>query len=147
MRMSNEGIKLLKEFEGLKLKPYKCSAGVPTIGYGTTMIDGRPVTMKTLPITESQAEDYLRHDLEKFEDGVLSRVKVDLSQNQFDALVSFAYNVGLGNFGGSSLLRELNKGNYKVAADKLLDWKRAAGKIVPGLVRRRAAERALFLES
>jgi lysozyme len=130
-------------FEGLRLTAYQDSVGVWTIGWGHTGPDVRP----GLTITRAQAESLLRQDLGRFERGVAGLVKVPLSSNQFSALVSFSFNVGLGALGSSTLLRVLNQGNYTGAADQFSVWNKAGGKTLEGLVRRRAAERALFLKA
>jgi len=141
-RISNEGITLIKEFEGLYLTAYKCPAGVWTIGWGCT--DGvRPGQR----ITEAQAESMLRAELSKFEAGVDRLVKVPLSQSEFDALVSFAYNVGLGALGGSTLLAKLNRGDRPGAAAEFPRWNKVNGAPLAGLTRRRAAEQRLFLNT
>lgn len=132
-------LSLIKRFEGLRLKAYICPAGVPTIGYGTT----KGVRMGQT-ITEEEAERLLREDVAVFERGVDEAVKVPLNPNQRAALVSFAYNVGLGAFRTSTLLRLLNKGDYAGAAKQFDRWTKGGGKVLPGLVKRRAAERELF---
>lgn len=139
MNISNAGIDLIKRFEGLRLKAYLCPAGVWTIGYGTTK--GVKAGQR---ITEAQAEELLRADVEKFELAVIRTVKAPLTQNQLDALVSLAYNIGNKAFGNSTLLRLLNAGDYAGAAKQFDRWTRGGGKVLPGLVKRRAAERALF---
>lgn len=131
---------LVKGFEGFCGKAYLDVVGVPTIGYGHTE-NVRPDDT----ITQSEAEALLEKDLARFEDGVKKAVKVPLNENQLAALTSFAYNVGLGAFGTSTLLKHLNEGHYDLAADQLLRWTKAGGKELKGLVRRRAAERAVFL--
>jgi lysozyme len=149
MRAVNKaGIDLIKSFEGLHLKPYLCPAKVPTIGYGTIRYpNGTPVSLKDKPITEKQAEEYLMHDVNKIAAGVQKLIKVNVNDNEFAALVSFAYNVGLAAFSGSTLLRLLNSNANRVAvADQLLRWNKAGGKELAGLTRRRQAERALFLQ-
>ncbi|XQQ05069.1 MAG: lysozyme [Leptolyngbya sp. IPPAS B-1204] len=135
-----KGLRLLKSFEGLRLQAYQDSVGVWTIGYGTTS-GVRP----GMVITEAQAEALLRRDLDRFERAVSDLVKVPLSDDQFSALVSFTYNVGEGALASSTLLRLLNQRNYQGAADQLLRWDKAGGSTLPGLTRRRKAERALFL--
>lgn len=141
MAPSQACVENIKHFEGFRSKPYRCPAGVPTIGYGHT--DG--VRMTDPAITEAQAEELLRMDLQAFAAGVNRLVRVALTQGQFDALVSFAYNVGLGNLQRSTLLKKLNAGDYSGAAAEFGRWTKAAdGQQLPGLVRRRAAERALF---
>lgn len=141
MKISQKGIDLVKSFEGLELKAYKDSVGVATIGYGST---GSHVSMG-MTITKEQAEQLLKKDLERFEKGVSELVKVPLNQTQFDALVSFSFNLGLGNLKSSTLLKKLNTSDYNGAADEILRWNRAGGKVLAGLTRRRIAERDLFL--
>lgn len=147
MKTSKKGIALIKRFEGVRLQAYRDSVGVLTIGYGHTSAAGSPRVTRTMRITKTQAEDILRADLRKFERGVSQQVDVALSQGQFDALVSFAFNVGLGALSRSTLLRKLNSGDYKSAANEFLRWTRAGSNRLKGLVRRRRAERELFLSS
>lgn len=142
MRTSPEGVALIKEFEGLRLGAYLCSAGVLTIGYGHT-----GGVKKTDRITEQQAEQYLQDDLKKFENGVLRLVRVPLTQNQFDALVCFAYNLGVGSLGQSTLLKLINASDFTGAAKQFIRWNKAAGRELPGLTRRRIAESELFLSA
>ena len=143
MNISQKGIDLIKEFEGLRLEAYRCPAGIPTIGYGTT----KGVEMG-IKITKDEAERLLKKDIEQFENGVLSRLRVKVNQNQFDALVSFAYNVGLGNFSKSNLLRLLNGGQpIGNIAKEFLKWNKAGGKILKGLSNRRDAEMKLFIST
>lgn len=141
MRINEEGLKILKKFEGCKLKTYLCPAGVPTIGYGHT---GSDVT-EGMTITKAEAEELLLSDLERFEKGVEDLVKVAITENQFSALVSFAYNVGLNALSGSTLLKKLNANDVVSAGDQFLRWNRAGGKELEGLTTRRHAERDLFL--
>lgn len=141
-RMVNDaGVALVREFEGCRLDAYRCPAGIPTIGYGATGPDIR----MGMVWTQEQADARLVEDLARFADGVERLVEVDLSDNQFAAIVSFAYNVGLGALAGSTLLRKLNAGDYEGAADQFPRWNKGGGRVLPGLVRRRAAERDLFL--
>ena len=143
MKTSPKGIALIKSAEGMRLKAYPDpgTGGVPwTIGYGSTA----GVT-RSMVITETQAEQMLAEDLVRFERIVERQVQVPLKQGQFDALVSFTYNVGEGNFTKSTLLRKLNTGDTAGAAEQFSRWVHAGGKVLPGLVTRRAAERALFL--
>ena len=143
MKTSTKGIALIKSAEGLRLKAYPDpgTGGLPwTIGYGSTS----GVT-RNMVITEVQAEQMLAADLVRFERIVERLVRVPLNQGQFDALVSFTYNVGEGNFTKSTLLRKLNAGDSTSAAEQFSRWINAGGKVLPGLVKRRAAERALFL--
>lgn len=139
MKASNNGIDLIKKYEGCRLTAYKCPAGVYTIGYGHTngVKKGQKISLK-------QADLFLREDIGKFENGVNKAVSVPLTQNQFDALVSFTYNVGLGAFKTSTLRRKLNAGDYKGASKEFLRWNKANGVVLDGLKRRRNAEKALF---
>ena len=141
MKISDKGIKLLKSFEGCRYTAYRDVGGVLTIGYGHT---GKDV-FEGQRIGSDQAENLLRADLARFEDGVNRSVVVDLNQAQFDALVSFTYNVGLGAFTLSTMLQMLNKGDYKGAADQFLRWNKVKGKVWSGLTQRRQSERSLFL--
>lgn len=145
MKTSKSGADLIKKFEGLKKESYLCPAGVPTIGYGTTKIDGKPVPMG-MKITEEQADKFLQSDLVVFENAIKNNVSVKINQNQFDALISFIYNVGIGNFSNSTLLKLLNKNKFSEAADQFLRWTKSKGKELPGLIKRREAERQLFLK-
>ena len=138
---SPRGIGLIKQFEGLRLTAYQDMVGVWTIGYGHTGPDVKP----GLTITQQQAEQLLINDLVQFERRVNDLVTVQINQNQFDALVSFAYNLGVGALQKSTLLRLLNAGSYKPAADEFPRWNRAGGNVVAGLTRRRYAERQIFL--
>jgi lysozyme len=140
MKTSQNGVDLIKSFEGCELVAYKDIVGVLTIGYGTTGPDVFP----GLQITQEQAEAFLRRDLGKFEEAILKAVKVPLNQNQFDALVCFSYNVGSTAFRNSTLLKKLNAGHLAEAAQQFLVWNKAGGKIVLGLTRRRQAESKLF---
>ena len=142
MRRINEaGKNLIRSFEGLELTAYQDSVGVWTIGFGHTRGVKEGQT-----ITEAEAERLLDEDLAGFEKGVESLVKVPLTDNQFAALVSFAFNLGLGNLRSSTLLKKLNAGKYGEAAEEILRWSRAGGIVLRGLVKRRAMERALFLK-
>ncbi len=147
MRTINQaGLTMIEQFEGCKLEPYLDVAKVPTIGIGTTKYpDGRVVTMNDPPITEAQAQSFLKNHLEGDCKAVSGLVKVTLNDNEFAALVSFAYNVGRNALASSTLLKKLNSGDREGAADQFLRWDHAAGIQVAGLTRRRQAERALFL--
>jgi lysozyme len=138
------GLNLIKHFEGLFLKAYRCEGRVWTIGYGHTGLQHQDGTVyEGRVITEAEALELLDYDLNQFEARVRALVKVPLSAAQFEALVSFDFNTGA--LHRSTVLKRLNAGDYQGAADALLMWKRAGGKIQPGLVRRRKAERHLFL--
>ena len=139
MHISEAGLALIRQFEGLRLLAYKCAAGVPSIGYGHT----RTAKMGQ-SITQERAEELLREDVARFEAAVSRLVTVPLSQGQFDALVSFAFNLGAKALEKSTLLRLLNAGDYYGAAAQFDRWVYASGKKLSGLVKRRAAERALF---
>lgn len=140
MKIGKEGLELIKKFEGCKLEAYYCPAKVLTIGVGHTGPDVKVGTK----ITQEEADNILRKDLERFEKGVEGALKVGVNQNQFDALVSFAFNCGLGALHSSTLLKKLNKGNYKAAASEFLKWNKARGKVLAGLTKRRQAEKLLF---
>ena len=141
---SRSGIELIKKHEGVRLLPYLCPAGIPTIGYGNTFYpDGRKVTMQDPPLSRTQADELLRSILVGFEIEV-NATPAKINQNQFDALVSFIYNIGVGAYRRSSVRRSLIAGNYaRVPADMAM-WNKAGGRVLPGLVRRRAEEGALF---
>ncbi|OTU69733.1 MULTISPECIES: lysozyme [Acinetobacter calcoaceticus/baumannii complex] len=143
---SSEGLNLIKGFEGKRLTSYDDGVGVWTIGYGTIKYPNGVRVKKGDTCTERQAETYLKNDLNRFEVAINKLVKVPLSQNQFDALASFTYNLGETNLANSTLLKKLNKSDYQGAADQFLVWNKAGGKVMKGLVRRREAERALFLK-
>lgn len=143
MKTSANGINLICGFEGLELKAYDDGVGVWTIGYGTTIVNGIKVK-KGDTCTVEQAKSYMAQDLKKFESAVDTSVKVTITQNQFDALVSLAYNIGTGAFKSSTLLKKLNAKDYKGAAAQFDRWNRAGGKVMQGLVNRRAKERKLF---
>lgn len=142
MKLSDAGLSLIKRHEGLRLKAYPDpgTGGAPwTIGYGHTT-----GVQPGQEITQAQAEDYLREDVYWAEDAVRDLVKVALAQNEFDALVSLVFNIGAGAFGRSTLLRKLNDGDKAGAGAEFARWNQAAGKVLPGLVKRRADEAALF---
>lgn len=141
MNVSEKGLNLIKNFEGCRLEAYKCPAGIWTIGYGHT---GSTVH-QGLKITPKEADSLLKTDLIVHCNNVTKLVKVPLNQNQFDALVSLEYNIGYGNFSTSTLLRLLNSKDYNGAAEQFAVWRKGGGKILPGLVKRRQAEKVLFL--
>lgn len=147
-KVSKSGIDLIKSFEGLRLKPYLCSAGICTVGYGTTIYsNGIKVTLKDTPITEQQAEEFLAHDLIYFEKQVDTYTTDAVNQNQFDALVSFAYNCGVGNLKSSTLLKKVNVNpNDPTISNEFLKWNKAAGKPLKGLTNRRVAEATLYFK-
>ena len=146
MHVSPSGVDLICNFEGLRLKAYDDGVGVWTIGYGTTKYPNGIRVKKGDTCTLDQAKAYMQNDLKAFEQTVNSAVKVPVSQNQFDALVSLAYNIGSTAFKNSTLVKRLNEGNYKAAANQFDVWVNAGGKRMQGLINRRAAEKALFLK-
>ncbi len=146
LQTSQRGIDLIKEFEGCELEAYPDpgTGGDPwTIGYGHTGSD----VYACLTITQEKAEQLLSEDLKYFEKGILGCISVPLNQNQFDALVSFAYNLGVGALAESTLARLLNEGNYEAAADQFELWVNAGDEPMPGLVSRRHVEKELFLSA
>lgn len=141
-QISQVGINLIKAFEGCRLNSYKCQAGILTIGYGHTGLDvktGQTITLK-------QAEELLVKDLQKFVKGVNEAVKTEITQNQFDALVSFAYNCGLGALRESTLLKLVNKKQFEAASLEFAKWNKGGGKVLAGLTRRRKTEHDLFIK-
>ena len=144
--LSPAGIDLISNFEGLKLKAYHDSAGVCTIGFGTTVYPNGTRVQLNDQCSVEQAKNFMHHDLARFEKAVRSSVKVTLNQNQFDALVSLSYNIGVGAFNNSTLLKLLNQNDYVGASHQFDVWIKAGGKTVQGLVNRRAVEKAYFLK-
>jgi len=146
MEVNKSAIDLIKEFEGLRLNAYVDAAGVPTIGYGTTAQAGVGIDPRSgMSITQDDAERYLQLAVQKFAARVEDMIDVPVNENQFGALVSLAYNIGPGALAKSTVLKRLNEGDYQGAADAILMWNKAGGKVLAGLVRRRKAERQLFL--
>ena len=139
METSKTGLDLIKHFEGCELYAYNCPAGVWTIGYGHTK--GVEPGMQ---ITEQDAEDMLKEELIEYESYINDLVTVGLNQNQFDAMVSWVYNLGAGNLKASTLLKVLNAGDYAGVPEQMLRWNKAGGKVLEGLTRRRQAEADLF---
>ena len=131
MQISSQGLNVIKKYEGLKLEAYLCPAKVLTIGYGST---GSHVK-RGMKITEKEAEELLKKDLERFEKGVLKLVKVPLSQGQFDSLVSFSFNCGLGALEKSTLLKKINS-NDSTAKNEFIKWIKVNGQVYEGLLRR-----------
>lgn len=140
MRTSQKGVSLIKSFEGLRLKSYQDSVGVWTIGFGAT----RGITAG-MAITNEQAERMLVNDIGRFEPEIERLVKVPLSQAQWDALMSFTYNLGAANLGSSTLLKLLNASDYAGTAEQFPRWNKAGGQVLAGLTKRRLAERAMFM--
>lgn len=147
MKISQQGLDLIKHFEGLRLDAYQDSVGVWTIGYGSTYWpDGRSVRKGDRLASEAEAEALLRTTVADFERGVNRVVKVHVTQNQFDALVSFAFNLGVAALEKSTLIRKLNQIDVIPVANEFSRWTKAGGIELAGLRRRRAAERELFLK-
>lgn len=142
MKINKAGLDLVKSFEGCMLKAYRDIVGVLTIGYGHT---GDDVYENQL-ITQQEADELLLDDMCQCEAGLAGLVTVPLTDNQFAALVSFSFNLGLGALAHSTLLKKLNAKDYPGAADEFLRWNQAGGKVVNGIARRRATERELFLK-
>lgn len=140
MQINQKGIDLVKSFEGLRLEAYLDAVGIPTIGYGSTR--GVKLGQK---ITKEEAEELLKKELDEFSGEVEKLLKISVTENEFSALVSFAYNVGVGALGRSTLLRKLNAGDKEGAAKEFFRWNMAGGRVLEGLKRRRAAEAGLFL--
>lgn len=148
MRLGSKGLELIKSFEGFYSKPYLDPIGIPTIGYGATYYPNKKkVTMKDKPLTEKEASDLLKEMMVTYENDVKRLVKRELNQNQFDALVSFTYNLGSANLGKSTLLKKVNANPCdKTIKDEFLKWNKAGGKVLNGLTRRRNAEAELYFK-
>lgn len=144
-QINEDGIIIVKSFEGLELRAYRDPVGIWTIGYGHTSMAGPPDVYPGMVITEAEADRILRRDLDLFEAGVKRGLTISTTADQYSALVSFAFNVGLGAFRDSTLLRKHNAGDFAGAANEFLRWVYAGGQFLPGLERRRKAERALYL--
>lgn len=144
MKTSANGVAHIKEFEGFRGKRYLCPANKPTIGYGHVIVDSERATLWGADLTEEQATKLLMKDLVRFEDAVLAMVAVPLTQGQFDALVSFAYNLGEAKLRSSTLLKLLNAGDYDGARKQINRWVYSNGKKLEGLIRRRARETEMF---
>lgn len=144
MRISENGIEFIRQLEGEKLTAYPDIVGIWTIGVGHTgFVDGKPVA-RGMAITKEKSKELLTADLKRFESAVNDAVKVTLKQNQFDALVSLAFNIGEGAFARSTLVNKLNAGDKKGAAEQFLVWKNAGGRVSQGLLNRRQKEKAMF---
>jgi lysozyme len=144
--VNKEGLELIKEFEGFRTNAYLCPANVWTIGYGNTFYDNGIKVKKGDRITEAEAERLLKITVESFADQVNKLISVPVTSNQFSALVSLAYNIGVGAFARSTLLKLLNQKLYDQSADQFMVWSRAGGRTLEGLRRRRSRERQLFLK-
>ena len=142
MRVSENGLALIKRFEGFSPLPYVCPAGYFTIGYGHVMLPSQQATFSR--VSEQEAENYLIHDVQIAEEAVARLITVPLGQNQCDALVSFTFNLGAACLQRSTLRHVLNRGDYEAAPAQMLRFIWGGGRKLPGLMRRRAAEAALF---
>jgi lysozyme len=145
MKINGAALDLIKSFEGWRSKAYRDAVGVWTIGYGHTSMAGEPQVRRGMVISEAEGEAILRRDVEKFAIGVAKAITRKVNDNQFGALVSFAYNVGLGGFRKSSVLTAVNSGQFDRVPHRLMLWNKAGGKVLPGLTRRRKAEGDLFM--
>ena len=139
MKISEEGISLIKKFEGCELRAYLDAVDVPTIAYGRT----KDVKIGDI-CTQQQAEDWLEEELVEYAGYVNEAVKVELTQPQFDSLVSWTYNLGPSNLNRSSMLRVLNTSDYDNVPEQIMRWNKAGGRVLAGLVRRREAEAEMF---
>ena len=139
MNISQEGLSLIKKFEGCEYNAYKCAAGVWTIGYGHT----EGVKEGDL-VTQQEADELLKKDVEIFEKEVMKAVTVPMHQHQFDALISWTFNLGGANLNASTMLKVLNQGAYEDVPAQIKRWNKAGGKVLDGLTRRRLAESLLF---
>ena len=147
MRINNAGIEIIKAFEGFSAKVYLDPIGIPTVGFGSTWdVDGNRITVDHPEVTEKEATRLLQKEVRHVEAAIGKLIKAEITENMFSSLGSFAYNVGTGNLQRSTLRMKLNRGWYLEAADEFPKWRRAGGKILSGLVRRRKAEMGLFLE-
>lgn len=147
MRTSPTGIELIKRFEGFSAKPYLCPAGLLTIGYGHVVDEDIRVKLSSIPdnsITRQQAEYILRNDLYKFERAIHNLIKVPLTQNQFDALISFTFNLGAGALQRSTLRQKVNRGEHNQVTAEFLKWVYSGRNKLKGLILRRKAESELY---
>lgn len=144
-RIDDAGFDFIKKHEGLRLEAYLCPAGYWTIGYGMTFYPGGKRVANGDKITQDQADDYFRKILKTFEDAVFSLTRDDITQGQFNALTSFAYNVGVGALRQSTLIKKLNKDPWDASIkDEFMKWVMGGGKILNGLVKRRQAEAKMY---
>lgn len=157
MRVSDKCVKMIRHHEGVRQVPYRCPALLWTVGVGHVLYPNQakiPMSERNLILLEDrdnrtfsmeEVDNILKADLARFESGVKRLCPVELTQGQFDALVSFSFNVGLGNLQRSSIRMKVNRGDFEGAAESFLDWTKAGGKVLKGLVNRRNDEKALFL--
>lgn len=148
MKISQKGLNLIKRFEGCHLEPYRDPIGLWTVGWGHLIGDGKSLPVEWFRrLTQDEADRLLEKDLEKFERGVLRLCPNNLTQSRFDALVSFAFNVGLGNLQSSTLRQKHNRNDILGAAKEFLRWNKAGGKVFRGLTLRRQDESNLYLDN
>lgn len=140
MIINDDGLTIIRVFEGLKLKAYKCPAGIWTIGYGHTKN-----VKEGMQISVQDAERLLMEDIKEAADKITKIISVEINENQFSALISFVFNLGIGSFSRSTLLKLVNTSNFEAAAKEFDKWTLASGRRLDGLKKRRAAEKALFL--
>lgn len=145
MNINQAGIDLIKQFEGFRAKPYQCSANVWTIGYGSTRTpDGKPVTKDHRPISKAEADVWLHDTLASMAGELEPHITLGLNDNQFSALMSLAYNIGVTALSRSQTLKRLNEGDFDQMRTEWREWRKADGKVLQGLVKRREAEIKLF---
>ena len=146
-KVSDNCIRMIKHHEGVRYQPYQDPIGLWTVGVGHLIGDGKSLPQEwNKTFTSEEVDDILKDDLARFERGVNTLIPITrLTQNQFDALVSFSFNVGLGNLQASTLRQKLNRGDYEGAANEFPKWRKAGGRVLNGLVRRRADEKAMFM--
>ena len=145
MKISNLGLELIKEFEGFSANAYLCPAKIPTIGYGNTFWEDCRKVKLGEQISKTDALELLEKVVNKdFADKIFPLIKVKVSQNQFDAMVSLAYNIGVGNFSKSTLLKKVNSGDFDGASNEFLKWNKSSGKELLGLTKRRKREYEMF---
>lgn len=142
-RTAEPGIALITRFEGLRLTRYRDAVDKWTIGYGHLILPDEEIRL--IKITTGEAKALLRKDLLRTEQGLKKLLRQEINQNQFDALVSLAFNIGIGNIGKSTLLKKINQNTIDAAALEFLKWNKAGGKVLQGLQRRREAEKTLFM--
>ena len=145
MKINNSGLELIKTFEGFSSSPYLDPIGIPTIGFGSIWNDdGSSVTMSQPDLNEAEAESYLRREVRHIEERIGRLIQSELTDNMFSSLCSFTYNIGTGALQRSTMRMKLNRGWYEAAAEEFPKWRKAGGRVLQGLVRRRIAERSLF---
>ncbi len=147
MKVTQEGFALIKSCEGFRSEAYRDAGGVWTVGYGHTSAVGAPEVAPQMRLSEAEANEVLQRDVDNVARRVSALVKVPLTDAQFSALVSFTYNVGAGAFAGSSVLMVINSGDFARVPERLALWNKGGGRVLPGLVKRRAAEAAMFLSN